>query len=184
MKVCGVEGEALSIFKKGFDEAKKIKKSTLRCYLAGYAALEKEGYSKISDKWVKSDIKVKLEKMERRDDDKRLVFGFFSIVEMQGQPVTDLQGDVILEKDLEQAVYKYVKNSRMGDEKHDSRCKAVLVESMLFTKEKQKALGIDLGFSGWWGGFHVQDEAMWQKIKSGEYESFSIGGAGKYEQID
>lgn len=184
MNVSGIEGEALSIFKEGHDKVKAMKKSALRCYIAGYEALEKAGYIKVSGKWVKNEIKVKLQKMERRDEDKRLVFGFFSIVELQGKPVTDSQGDVILEKDLEEAVYKYVKNSRMGDDRHDNRCKAVLVESMLFTKEKQKSLGIDLGFSGWWGGFYVQDDAMWQKIKTGEYESFSIGGTGKYESID
>ena len=52
------------------------------------------------------------------------------------------------------------------------------------SKEKQDALGIDLGFVGWWGGFEVHDDAMWAKIKTGEYESFSIGGAGRYERFD
>lgn len=175
MKVADLPSDKRSVFYAAYYKAKGQKKSQVRCLMAGYLALEKYESNQ-------GTLKVKLKKMERREDDKRLVFGFFSIVEMQGQPVVDLQGDVIFEKDLEEAVYKYVKNSRMGDEKHDSRCKATLVESMLFTKEKQKALGIDLGFSGWWGGFHVHDDKMWEKIKNGEYESFSIGGAGKYEQ--
>ena len=55
---------------------------------------------------------------------------------------------------------------------------------MVFTKEKQKLLGIDLGFVGWWGGFKVLDDALWKNFKSGKYEGFSIGGRGRREPFD
>jgi len=31
----------------------------------------------------------------------------------------------------------------------------------------------------WWVGVQVTDDALWEKIKSGEYKAFSIGGSGK-----
>ena len=51
-----------------------------------------------------------------------------------------------------------------------------LVESMVFTKQKQDALGIDLGLVGWFVGFKVDDDGVWKRIKAGELPEFSIGG--------
>lgn len=180
-----LEGEALEVFLSTVNEALGKNYSAARAYAAGFVALQRAGYKKgPSGKWVKEVLCVKMHKLQKQDDDKRLVFGFFSVVEQEGIPVIDSQGDVITTEDLEEAVYRYVKFSRMGDERHDERCKAVLVESMVLTKEKQQALGVDLGFVGWWGGFEIIDDALWAKFKSREYESFSIGGRGRYEQFD
>ncbi len=53
-----------------------------------------------------------------------------------------------------------------------------VVESIIFTEEKANALGIPAGIlpKGWWIGFHITDDVVWQKIKSGEYSMFSIEG--------
>lgn len=181
-----LEGDALAVFLEAMGQAASSGGSTAAQYAAGFLALARCGYKKgCGGKYKKeADCLVRLEKVEKTDDDKRQVFGFFSVVEANGIPVIDSQGDVMLSEDLEKSVYKYVKVSRMGDDRHDGRCKATLIESMYFSKEKQQALGIDLGFVGWWGGFEVTDDVMWAKIKAGEYESFSIGGAGRYERFD
>jgi hypothetical protein len=49
----------------------------------------------------------------------------------------------------------------------------------MFTKEKQSALGIPDGVlpEGWWVGFHVPDAEVFAKIKTGEYEMFSVQGS-------
>lgn len=185
--VAALEGEALSVFMNAFNAAASKGYTLARQYAAGFVALQTEGYSKApSGKWCKEcpDLTVKLEKVQKADSDLRQVFGFFSIVETDNVPVIDSQGDVIVPLDMEKAIYKYVKFSGMGDDRHDGRCKAKLIESMWFSKEKQQALGIDLGFVGWWGGFEVHDDVLWAKIQTGEYESFSIGGAGRYERFD
>lgn len=180
-----LEDDALLLFLSSFNSALEKGYSEQRAYVAAYIALEQAGYKKQpSGKWKKEQIVVELKKVVKQDQERRQVFGFFSVVEQGGVPVIDSQGDVISEKDLEIGAYKYVKFSRMGDERHDERCKAVLIESMVLTKEKQQALGIDLGFVGWWGGFEILDNALWEKFKSGEYQSFSIGGRGRYEQFD
>lgn len=121
-------------------------------------------------------------KMNRVDEEKRRVFGFFSVIEENDKEVIDYHGDVIASDDLEEAAYKYVMYSGMGDERHDERAKAMLIESMFFSKEKQMALGIDLGKVCWWGGFYILDDDLWQKVKSGQYPMFSISGRSQIEK--
>lgn len=181
-----LDNQGTSIFLQAANAAEQKGYSVARCLLAGIVALQDAGYAKDpSGKWkLQPTVTIKMEKIQKANDELRQVFGFFSVVETDGVPVVDSQGDVITAPEIEKAVYKYVKFSRMGDDRHDGRCKAVLIESMFFSKEKQEALGIDLGFVGWWGGFEVHDEVMWAKIKTGEYQSFSIGGQGRYEQFD
>ena len=114
----------------------------------------------------------------KMDAEQRLVFGWASVVTKDGTPVIDHQGDIIPVPELEKAAYDFVLYSREGDDLHvggpTSRC----VESMVFTKQKQELLGVDLGMEGWWTGFKVDSEPLWQAHKRGERPEFSIGGAG------
>jgi hypothetical protein len=125
----------------------------------------------------------------KTDEDKRLIFGWASVaVRTDGEQVVDHQKDIIEPEDLEEAVYEYVLNFRDGGEEHiDSlRKKAKLVESCVFTKEKQKAIGIPEGIipEGWWVGFYVSDDEAWEKIKDGTYQMFSIEGQGIREVVE
>jgi hypothetical protein len=122
------------------------------------------------------NITFTAEIIEKRED-QQLVFGWASVVEKDGKPVVDSQGDIISEKELEKAVYEFVLNCRKAGEMHISKDAGQLVECMVFTKEKQKALGIDLGKIGAWVGFKMTEEAF-VKIKDGTYTMFSIGGKG------
>lgn len=111
------------------------------------------------------------------DEDEHLVFGWASIIEENAKPVVDDQGDIILPGELEKAAYHYVLNARVAGDVHKENTQVGrLVESMVFTKAKQQALGIDLGKTGWWVGFHIHDDNVWNLVKSGDYGSFSIGG--------
>lgn len=62
---------------------------------------------------------------------------------------------------------------------------AELVESIIFTPEKLKALGLpkDSLKTSWWIGFYVTDDEVWKKVKSGEYSMFSIEGKAFREKI-
>lgn len=117
----------------------------------------------------------------KSDDDKRLVFGWASIsMTVDGEQLEDRQQDIIDPDDLESAAYEYVLNFRDAGEEHipTLRKKARLVESCVFTEEKQKAIGIPAGILpvGWWIGFYVDDDMAWEKIKDGTYKMFSIEG--------
>jgi len=117
------------------------------------------------------------------DDEKRIVFGWFSVTEEDGKVVVDKEGDVIESEVLEVAAYDFVMKSRVGGVNHTEQVVGILVESMVFTKDKQEALGIDLNKIGWWGGFKILSDDVWKAIKDGKFEAFSIGGRGKREAV-
>ena len=127
--------------------------------------------------------------IEKADTDKRLVFGWCSLSEVDGQPVVDLQGDYAPIEEIEKSAYKYVVESRKGGDMHQRLGEgplhtADLVESFVVTKEKLASLGISEEAAkdipiGWWIGMKVNDDAQWAKVKNGERLGFSIHGAGQ-----
>ncbi|MGN0999680.1 MAG: XkdF-like putative serine protease domain-containing protein [Faecousia sp.] len=117
----------------------------------------------------------------KTDEDKRLVFGWASVsITVDGEQLEDRQKDIIDPEDLEEAAYEYVLNFRDTGEEHNPnlRKKGKLVESCVFTAEKQKAMGIPEGILpvGWWIGFKIEDDEAWEKVKIGRYRMFSIEG--------
>lgn len=125
----------------------------------------------------------------KTDDDKRLVFGWASIsITVDGEQLEDHQQDMIDPEDLEEAAYEYVLNFRDTGEEHvpTMRKKGKLVESCVFTAEKQKAMGIPEGILpvGWWIGFKIEDDDAWQRVKDGTYRMFSIEGRANREPVE
>lgn len=125
----------------------------------------------------------------KTDDEKRLVFGWASIsLTVDGEQLEDRQKDMIDPEDLEEAAYEYVLNFRDTGEEHipTMRKKGRLVESCVFTKEKQKAMGIPEGILpvGWWIGFKIEDDAAWERVKNGTYRMFSIEGRATREPVE
>lgn len=124
------------------------------------------------------------------DEDKRLAFGWASVVQKDGLPVIDRQGDYISAEDLEEAAYRYVLNSRIGGDMHKRAGEAPhhvsdLVESFVITPEKIAKMGLPPSTPvGWWVGFKVHDEDTWQMVKKGGRTGFSIHGRGKREHTD
>lgn len=111
--------------------------------------------------------------------EKRLVFGWLSVsTDRKGDLVIDHEGHTIDPGDLEEAVYSFVLESRRMGELHES-ISGRLVESIVFTAEKLEKMGIPPGLVplGWWVGFYVESDRAWERIKSGEYAAFSIGGS-------
>lgn len=129
-----------------------------------------------------SEIKFNATVLQKKED-QRLVFGWASVVEENGEPIVDHQGDIIPENVLEKAFYDFVLDSRKAGEMHITKTAGELVECMVFTKEKQDLLGIDLGKVGAWVGFKVTDD-VFQKVKDGTYQMFSIGGKGIREDAE
>ena len=133
------------------------------------------------------EIRAEIRKI---DDERRLVFGWASIVDPQNEIskklMVDLQGDAIALDELETSVYAYMKDSRAADEMHErddniGKC----IESIVFTPEKIEKLGLapDAIAIGWWVGFHVDSDDVWKHVKSGHYDMFSIRGTGTREPL-
>jgi hypothetical protein len=137
-----------------------------------------------------ADFDVKWEgEFSKVDSDKRQVFGWASIVELNGEPVVDLQGDYISIDEVEKAAYSYVHKSRKGGDMHlrDGQApvhKSDMIESFVVTPEKKKALGLPEDTpTGWWVGYQVNDDELWSKVKSGERTGFSIHGRGRRSDV-
>ena len=66
------------------------------------------------------------------------------------------------------------------------RKKGKLVESCVFTAEKQRAMGLPEGILpvGWWIGFKIEDDEAWEKVKNGTYRMFSIEGKAFREPVE
>ena len=120
----------------------------------------------------------------KSDEDEHLLFGWATVVEKGGKPVTDSQHDQISPDEIEAAAYDFVIRARVAGDMHERIGTGYLVESMVFTKEKQEALGIDIDLVGWWVGFHVHDDKVWNLIKEGKRPMFSIGGIAQREEIE
>lgn len=115
-----------------------------------------------------------------------LVWGWASMIEKDGQTIRDYQGDQITEAELVKAAHDYMTNSRTGSAMHiycedadrqPLKCGEV-VESMVFTKDLQKAMGISLPHIGWLIGYKISNPAVRKAVASGQLKAFSIGGSG------
>lgn len=131
-------------------------------------------------------------KVTKVDTDQRLVFGWMYVCrDKLGKQVVDHSGEVVSISEIEKAAYKYALNSRdacvMHERNADGSVYKVgsLIESTVFTKEKQAAQGIPEGCvpEGWWVGYKIDDDATWARVKSGELSCFSIGGLAERREV-
>ena len=115
---------------------------------------------------------------------KKVVYGWAYVCKEAGEEVIDHSGDVIAPEELEKAAHQFVVDCRIGKVMHAGETQAEMVESVFFSEELQKALGIDLGKVGWFIGMRIDDEELMTKIEKGELSMFSIGGSAIREAID
>lgn len=126
----------------------------------------------------------------KADPDKQQIFGWASIVQEGEYLVIDKQGDMILPEELEDAAYTYVLEARDHGDMHTVVGTGKLIESMVFTHEKQAALRVVLKnengdqIVGWWVGFKVHSPEVWKLHKEGKRPEFSIGGKSLRNEID
>jgi hypothetical protein len=128
------------------------------------------------------------------DAAKQLVFGIFYLNKVGDELIQDLQGDVWATDEMEASAYDFVLNARVQGENHIRKGVGRVVESVVLTYEKQEsirkcleALGIEgeinLGCEAWFGGFKVNDAAVWAEIEKGNLPMFSIGGSGERHPV-
>lgn len=144
-----------------------------------------------ADRVVEEDAEVELSAdgdIAKADEDTRNVFGWAYVThDLEGNVNVDKSGDFIDEvTEIEKSAYDFVLNSRQGDADHTNVKGATLVESMVFTPEKIEKMGLAAGSVplGWWIGFHVEDDATWDRVKKGELRAFSIHGKGTRAKVE
>lgn len=115
-------------------------------------------------------------------EDEGLVSGWANVaINKDGSVPLDWQDDVIAPETLEKAAIGFMLDYRGSGEMHRGDSKGTVVESIVFTKEKQQALGIPEGIvpEGWFITVKVHDPEVFEKVKDGTYKMFSIQGTAK-----
>lgn len=109
----------------------------------------------------------------KADVERRLVYSVIA------EPDTvDADGDVMSAEAIEEMAHNYMLDSRKFDNRHDWRAvDAVIVESWI-QRKATNLLGEKIKANSWVIGVKVFADHIWQKILSGEYQAFSIGGRG------
>lgn len=173
---------AQSTWRKVFNEAYKEYKDDSKASQVAWSGLKNAGWTKDGDKWVKKEYKI-----EKYDDDNQIIFGWANVtIRKDGEQIKDSDEHLMDTEDLEMAAYAFNLSYRELGESHMLKNKGHLVESMMFTKEKMKALNIPEGTipEGLWVGFYVPDKDLYMKVKKGDYKMFSIEGLGKLEEVE
>lgn len=121
---------------------------------------------------------------EKADGTGRFVRGWASVIEKDGKPVEDHQGDVIEMAELRTAAHRFVSNARVAKAMHKGQQVGDVVESVLIDDEFAKAVGMTDTRRGWWIGMEVLDESIRKRVRSGELRAFSIGGKGRRTKME
>lgn len=120
----------------------------------------------------------------KTDDELRLVFGFASVIEKDGEEVVDTQLDTIDGSELLRATTDYMQKSREGKMMHAGGKIGEVVHSFPLTPDIAKSLGVSTSQYGWIVGMKVHSDAVWELVKSGELQSFSIGGRATRVEVN
>ena len=97
----------------------------------------------------------------------------------------DTQGDYMTADEIQKAAHWYAKNGSGVDIQHDEEKLegAAVVESWIakadFTLDKT-----DIKKGTWLMTVEISDPDIWDKIEKGELTGFSMGGKGKYEEVE
>lgn len=122
--------------------------------------------------------------LNKVDAVRKVAYGFAYVCTKDGKAVVDHSGQTWDIAEVEKTAHQFVCDCRVGGESHISKGGAELVESVVFTKALQDALGIDLGLEGWLVGFKITDDSLLEKVQKGELSMFSIGGTGIIEEVE
>lgn len=122
------------------------------------------------------EIKVSFDKASTTGE---FVRGWASVASVDGKPVTDYQGDIISIDELKKAAHQFVCDARVAKAMHKGNPVGEVVESVIVDDAFAKSLGITDGKRGWWIGMRINDPAVQDKVRKGQFSAFSIGGRGR-----
>lgn len=114
-----------------------------------------------------------------KSTDEGLVSGWANVAAYpNGEVPVDWQDDVIRPEVLEKAAIEFMMEYGGSGVMHQGECKGLVVESIVFTKDKQAAIGIPEGTvpEGWFVTVKVLDPTIFEMVKSGVFKMFSIQG--------
>lgn len=131
---------------------------------------------------TKTDFESRGE-VTKMDDEKRIVYGYASVISKNGEPIVDLQGDIITADELEKAASEFMLTSRIGKTMHSGEPTTTIIHSFPMTNEIKKAYQIESPYEAWLIAVKVHDDETWEMVKSGKLKDFSIGGKATRREL-
>lgn len=122
-------------------------------------------------------------KIIKLDDEARIVWGWASVVSIDGKPLIDRQGDIIAPEVMTKAADSFMADVRTAKAMHAGGKIGEVIHSFPLTKELGAALGVHSALEGWIVAMKVHDDGVWNRVKSGELSAFSIGGVGNRNAV-
>lgn len=125
-------------------------------------------------------------KVAKTNDSEGLVSGWANVaLQVDGTPPLDWQDDIIRPETLEKAAVNFMLDYRGSGVMHEGDEKGIVVESIVFTKEKQAAIGIPEGTvpEGWFITVKIFDPIVREQVKNGTFKMFSIQGHAKRVEL-
>ena len=96
----------------------------------------------------------------------------------------DLQNDYIPEDVSEKAAKGYAEGDRVAKDMHQGEPIGQVIHTFPLTKANAEAMGIQSTKSGVMVTMRIDDDDVWEQVKSGERRAFSLGGAASYERVE
>jgi len=176
------------------DEASR-KSAKRKAILQGTAVAQSTGEKLKLSKEDLSDIEDKETKFEPmiKDDSNHCLFGWAYVAkDLDNKQIVDHSEEFVKEEDfedLELATYLFNIAFRQSDIRHSCIAKGLLIDSMVFTKEKveamrkSKLLKGDIAL-GVWMGFWFPEDEDWDEIQKMDAPMFSLYGSAIKELIE
>lgn len=115
----------------------------------------------------------------KTDDEQRIVWGWAYVSTEKGELLTDTQGDSIEPVEMVKMANDFMLSARTAKAMHQGEGIGEMIHSLPLTADLAKALGIETEREGWIVGMKVHDDAVWKRVRAGEFSGFSIGGRAK-----
>lgn len=115
----------------------------------------------------------------KRDAATRRIFGF--AVTGNGNGIENPQGYSVTGKDFELAIYEFM----LALPVTVTGQPVSIIESCVFTEEKQQAIGIPPGILppfAYWIGFEIHGPGIWEMVLQSDFPVFTIEITGNAEQ--
>jgi hypothetical protein len=127
-----------------------------------------------------------------QNEEKRIVSGPIMVANLPIYRFNEEMGDhyiVFLPETIETIVQRFAKENRNGQANimHDGvQVDGVfLFESFIIDDRKPTPVGFDkLPNGSWFGSFKVENDEVWQRVKSGEFTGFSVEGLFSYKDTE
>jgi len=117
----------------------------------------------------------------KADETLRLVIGWASTSTIDGEPVVDVQDEIVPASEIVRAAMDYMEGARPALLSHSGNPIGRVVFLFPFTNEITTSLNITCRIEGIIVGIRVTNDSVWQAIVAGTIRAFSVGGFSEYE---